>query len=154
MRAFAQQPDIHVAEHRWEAVRVVNNGTAAIVPPHVEAIGAAFSDAQAAFEKPIRMAQVELDQRAGVGRIDHRDLRRAGQQGSHPKRALLVRVHAEHRERIAVRGGPDELDLSVVDHDWRASRLSGDNRRSVQYLRGHIMSIPPDAACLHLAVCR
>ncbi len=56
MGAFAQQPDIHVAQHGGEAVRVVQKALVAIGPPDPQTITLAQGGLHHGLEKPVLVA--------------------------------------------------------------------------------------------------
>ena len=74
MRAFAEQPDIHLAQHRPEAVRVFHPSGLVVVPLHLQAINGGGGQTEPAFKKSVSMLLFKPADGVARADIQHLDL--------------------------------------------------------------------------------
>ncbi len=100
VRAFAQQPGVHLAEHRAEAIGVLEQRALAVGPLHLQAIGQCSG--HRAFEQAGRITRLQGGERLATATVQHIHARRAGQKGGKPDVAFGVRVGPEHGKGIGM----------------------------------------------------
>ncbi len=123
--AFGQQPGVGVAEHRREAVRVLEHRAATVAPVGAQPVALA-GQRQRALEEAVGMAQRQLAVRPVVGARQHLDPGRAGQEGAQPQPAVVGGMGAEHAERVGMARRPDEVDRRVLQHQaWDPGPVDG-----------------------------
>jgi hypothetical protein len=114
VRAFAQQPGIHLAQHRAEAVGVVEQRSLAIGPDHLQPVVDAAG--QRALEQPGGIARLQRGQPFATAGGHGHHLRGAGQEGRQPGVARGSRMQPEHAEGIGVPALAQQLDVAFVQH--------------------------------------
>ena len=112
MRSFDQQVQVQIAEHRREAIGVVELLPDA-APIHEQPIGKPVRPAVDAGDKqPVRVHELALAGNFAGASVDHRDRSRARQHRPHAKPASGL-VHAKVSKRVAVPRRDDRLDLRI-----------------------------------------
>ena len=97
MRTFAEQPDVHVAQHGAEAVGVFDQRFTAVMPADAQLVGP--FDAGHAFEHTVG---VHCPQRPGVRASRDLHGHRARQESANQRRSVGLEVRPQHGENIAV----------------------------------------------------
>ena len=116
VRAFTQQPNVRVTEHRPEAVGVFQNRFNAIAPPHVQAVGEIKLGGKRPFEKPIRVALCQSGQYTAGHGVYHQHLLGVGQEGANRQTAVGQTMRPQHCKRVAMGAGADPRDIFRVQH--------------------------------------
>jgi len=132
MRAFGQQPDIGVAQHRPEAVRVFQFGGVA-APVHLQQIAQPGRRRrhQCGEHVGVPVARQYRQRIARTG-MDHRHGARPGQQGANAE-PLTRHVRPQHRERIVVLGAHQGADFGLrklVHANFRKCQVTRLTRRA------------------------
>ena len=116
MRAFGEQPHVHLAEHRAVAVRVVERRFAAVVPAHLQPVVARRCAVARAFEEAGGVAALEAGEHSAAGRVEHGHRGRPRLEAAQLPAAVGARMCAEHGERVAVSRRADLGNLAGVQH--------------------------------------
>jgi hypothetical protein len=109
VRTLAEQPHVHVAQHGAEAVGILEQGLAAVLPTGAQLV---VTELRTRHGRALEQAPA-VDQCERPGAPAGNGLRRHGarQEGPHHRVERGGLVHAQHRKRVTVAALAERLDL-------------------------------------------
>jgi len=113
VRAFAEQPHVHLAQHGAEAVGVFLQRFVAVGPAHTQLVAAARGQGGGPAEHAIGMQQRQCP---GACAAHHHHGHRAGEETAHVHGLVGPQVRPQHGTGVAVAAQAQGVDLVRVRH--------------------------------------